>query len=93
MGAVAYELELPPSLAIHPVFHVSLLCPYDASSDDPVIVEGQPEFEVESILRHHCCGRGLQCLLHWSGYGLEDATWEPEKNLTHAPAKVSKYWA
>ena len=33
VGAVAYELELPPSLAIHPVFHVSLLHPYEASGD------------------------------------------------------------
>ena len=76
-GAVAYELELPPSLAIHPVFHASLLHPYDASGDarsklppDPVFVEGQPEFEVESINHHHCHGRGLQYLVHWSGYGL-----------------------
>ena len=33
VGAVAYELELPQSLAIHPVFHVALLHPYDASGD------------------------------------------------------------
>ena len=72
VGAVAYELELSSSLVTHPVFHVSLLRPYDASGDahrwlppDPVIIERQPEFEVESILRHH--GRGLQYLVHWSG--------------------------
>ena len=33
VGSVAYELELPSSLAIHPIFHVSLLRPYDASGD------------------------------------------------------------
>lgn len=50
---MAYELELPDLLRIHPVFHVSLLKPSVShsfpgqSSDppDPVIVDGEEEFE------------------------------------------------
>ena len=60
VGQVAYELALPPSMPIHPVFHVALLQPYNASGavchqlpPDPVQVEGVLEYEVACIM-HHC---------------------------------------
>ena len=49
IGTVAYELELPPSMKCHPVFHVSLLKPYltDGRLQPPPIpidVDGEIEF-------------------------------------------------
>jgi hypothetical protein len=55
VGKVAYRLELPPSLKIHNVFHVSVLRRYNGSKlapPDPISVEEQEEFEVEEILQH-----------------------------------------
>jgi len=54
----SYQLNLPLTWKIHPVFHATLLTPYketEAHSPnflEPLsdIIEGEPEWEVEKIL-------------------------------------------
>ena len=65
ISPVAYKLELPETVHVHPVFHVGLLRPYKApltildriitSAPVPpaVTIEDHEEFEVECILDHH----------------------------------------
>ena len=57
VGAVAYQLEIPPHYRLHNTFHVSLLKPaYDNHAGTPppppMLVEGEDEFEIETILQH-----------------------------------------
>jgi hypothetical protein len=104
IGPVAYELELPPEGRIHPVFHVSLLRPYQNPSQfpdrpptnpppPPVTVNDIPEYEVEHILDHRTQRNQQEYLVKWVGYPDHDATWEPVGNLTHADELLEEYLA
>jgi len=93
---VAYKLDLPASMKIHPVFHVSLLKPYKASGSvqppPPILIDGVEEFEVEQILqsRPHRSGKE-EFLIKWKGYGFEHCTWEKLSNLTNCPQVLADF--
>jgi hypothetical protein len=73
VGKYAYQLELPPTMDTHPMFHVSLLEPVrndplpgqGMPAPEPIIVEGEPEYEVEEVLDSHTFRRQLQYLIKW----------------------------
>ncbi|CAI5799382.1 Hypothetical predicted protein [Podarcis lilfordi] len=97
INPVAYKLELPPSLKIHPVFHVSQLKPCHANyfpgriaPPPPVQVDGHEEFPVAQILDLKQLRGKLHYLIDWVGYGPEERSWEPA-DLLHAPAKVRAF--
>ena len=49
MGEMAYELQLPAHMKIHPVFHVALLRRWKGPPPEipsPILVKGQEEWEV-----------------------------------------------
>ena len=100
----AFRLELPPEMKVHNVFHVSLLKPWHPSDrvvppPPAVIIEGTPEYHVETILNHRCNPGGrqeMQYLVKWTRYGPEHNTWEPESNLTEdgtvQNTAITAYW-
>ncbi len=99
VGNQAYELELPPTMKMHDVFHVSLLKPYNQEGTylpPPVtiLLEGEEEFEVATILNHRGQPgkRSKSYLVSWTGYGPEHETWEPEGNLQNCRDKIQAYW-
>ena len=92
IGPVAYRLELPAAMRIHPVFHVSLLKPYMATEDErrqplsrPPPIQDDDVFLAEKLLDRRevkLNGRTtVQYLVKWQGYPLYEATWEPAQNL------------
>jgi hypothetical protein len=104
INKVAYELDLPPCMKIHKVFHVSLLNAYRADGSvhpppPPTLIDGELEYEVERILLHrdkhpvHGYKMKREFLVKWLGYGPEHNTWEPQANLSNCPEMLSEYWA
>ena len=107
VNANAYELELPPTLKIHPTINISQLKEYHDGSaafptrpapltrPPPEVVnnDGSAEWVVERILDHRRYGRRkvLQYLILWQGYPAHEATWEPIENLNGALELVVTY--
>ena len=98
----AYELNLPPHMKMHPVFHVLQLKlhkrPIDVArtyeKPGPVIVdEEEAEFEVDEIINHRKRKRGrktkIEYLIVWKGYPMHKSTWEPAENVANAPEKIA----
>ena len=105
VNPVAYRLQLPGSMRIHNVFHVSLLKRFHSSDRHvlppaPVIVEGEEEFEVHSVLAHRLRSQGkakrrkakMHYLVQWLGYGPEHNSWEPDDCLEHSADVISDHW-
>jgi hypothetical protein len=85
---------------IHPVFHVVKLKP--APEDpivgrhanplpDPVLVDGEEEYEVEEIMNSWFFSHRLQFLVTWKGYQREEWSWVNKKDL-HAPELVEAFY-
>ncbi|KAL8451288.1 hypothetical protein Emag_002817 [Eimeria magna] len=90
INEVTYKLDLPPSFTIHPVFHVSRLRPFLEDPTlhrdqrwDPMRRDGHLEFEVEAILEVRGPKTAKEYIIKWKGKPLDEATWEPTRNLTH----------
>ena len=96
----AYQLKLPDTWRVHDVFNESLLTPYrpptfpsqkEPLPPPPDLVDGEPEYEVESILDSRVSRRKLQYLVKWKGYPNEDNTWEPATALANASDAVTLF--
>ena len=99
INASAYEVDLPSSMGIHPVFHVSLLRPapndpVPGQSHDPpppVEIDGEEEYEVEAIVdsRFNRRRKRLEYKVKWTGYDVP--TWQPLEDLDNATEALQAY--
>jgi len=93
IGTSAYKLDLPASMRIHNTFQISLLelyndnkLPSQRSEPPPlVIIEGEPEYELEEIIDSRLHYTMLQYRAKWTGYSPDhDKTWYPADNFENA---------
>jgi hypothetical protein len=97
----AYRLELPNSMKVHNVFHVSLLDRYaepvpgqQPSEPQPAISaedSDEEEWEVERILDSRKRYRKLSYLVQWAGYNYVRTSWEPAENLENAAELLEEF--
>jgi hypothetical protein len=86
---VNYELVLPKTINIYPVFHISLLelvllgvLPAPVTEIEPV--NPNTEYKVEEILEHKWVRNYIKYLVKWTDYLYSENTWETKiilKNL------------
>ncbi|KAE8662634.1 cytochrome P450 78A7-like [Hibiscus syriacus] len=107
VGKVSYRLDLPSTLKIHPVFHVSMLKPYHADKEDPSrgyshrappVVTKSYEKEVETVLTSRTVRkRGVpprtEYLIKWKGLPESEATWELAEDLWQFEEHLKAYEA
>jgi len=93
-----YELDLPPKVKIHPVFHVSLLESAEGTivvktGRDDVEVDGPEEYKVEKIIDKRRIDGKTHYLVKWQDYDNSENTWEPPEHLVHAQKKLKEFLA
>lgn len=88
---ISYEVQLPYTVKLHPVFHTSLLEPVNTDKLRVIQTEPRPvttadsedttEYEVEYLVDYVNNQKGPQYLVHWKNYPISERTWEPANNL------------
>jgi len=93
IGESAYKLDLSPSMRIYNTFHISLLKLYhnDKFSSQrtqpppPVIIEGEPEYELEEIIDSRLDYEKLQYRAKWTVYPpAHDKVWYTYNDFENA---------
>ena len=101
VGSSSYRLRLPDASTHHAVFNQDLLQPFKPGAfpnqiasppPPPDIVDGEEEWEVESILDSRFSRRQLQYLVRWTGYDDPSSdTWEPADGLGNAQEAIAEF--
>ena len=101
ISPLAYKLDLPPHIRIHPVFHVSQLKPYVDPTQfphrqsfpppPPLRIDDHEEYEVDAIIDQRQHRGRTQYKVLWKGYPEHDATWESLDNLQHSQDAIQDF--
>ena len=100
IGPSAFRVDLPGLNSVHPVFHASLLEPFDpkgtiphpeAPKRDTLREFGDDVYEVERLVdRRRNEDDQWEYLIKWVGYPEEENSWEPGPNIS--ANTLQKFW-
>ncbi|CAI5483057.1 unnamed protein product [Closterium sp. Yama58-4] len=99
---VTFRLRLPDTWKLHNAFHVQLLKPYKDPNQQfqgrqlppppPVLVQDEPEYEIERVLTHRRRGgKTLEFLIRWKGYDPTEDSWVAEADMGNARRALKDY--
>jgi hypothetical protein len=100
LGPVTYQLTLLKQWKIHDVFHACLLTPYketelhgpNETRPPPNLVQGNEEYEIETIVSHHRHkNHETTYLIKWKGYLSSENSWITESDLINAEEELNDY--
>ena len=101
IGSGTFQLELLEGWAIYNVFNEDLLTQcmklkfkgqYKELAPLPTIINKEEKYKVKEVRKHRKCGKRIQYLVHWKGYGYEHDQWIAETRLSHAREVMKDYW-
>ena len=82
---------------MHDGFHISLLKPYVAGGGDglavpePILLDGQEEWEVERILKQWGRGSRVQFLVKYTGFNESESRWLVRNDLANCPEVLAEW--
>jgi len=102
VSTVAYRLDLPANMKVHPVFHISRLKRYHAGpskfttrqelSPPPVVEKGgEEEYEVEKIINKKMYRGQSKYLVKFKGYPVDQSRWYTSKELPNAQDAIKDF--
>jgi hypothetical protein len=105
VGKVSYQVQLPPKLKIHPVFHVSYLKPYHADMENPsrgessraptaVVTSYDKEAEyimADRVIRRRGVPPSTEYLVKWKRLPESEASWEAEDALWQFRDQIQRF--
>lgn len=99
LGSLDYQLKLPKSMRIHPVFHVQLLHRHHKNTipgrvqpePQPVVIDGEQEWEVEKILDSRFFRRRFEYLIKWLNFDEHHNSWQPLRDVEHAKEAIEDF--
>jgi hypothetical protein len=99
----SYRIKIPVTWKIYNVFNEALLKPYYAPTFPEQIKKEKKkkcqqeqenisgDYKVEELMDSRVSKGRLEYLVKWKNYPLEEASWEPEKNLANAKETITKF--
>jgi transposase InsO family protein len=91
-----YDLDLPPKVRLHPVYHISFLESAAGTiqvktDNEPQEVDGPEAYEAEEIRDMQKINGQTMYLVKWKNYPENENTWEPPKHLINAQRLLKNF--